>query len=104
MPYTLKDRVMREIGYYCLTNDISMTLTQIDDLATHITEETMDNRAEVSQLREEYTAQRSAGTDSTYITTIKQLRLITGLGLKEAKDIVETWRQQTPLGIKGDAQ
>lgn len=44
------------------------------------------------QLRKDYHARGGKfGDNSNFIQTIKEVRVKTGLGLKEAKDLVESW-------------
>lgn len=80
MPLTLRDRIIRELVYYRYTQhlDDSLSDTHIATLSERITEAIDDSREAVSMLRNK----------------------LTGLGLKEAKDIVDAWKLQAPLGPK----
>lgn len=54
--------------------------------------DTMHGRFPLREIRERFIQEYVYGARNTTVPTIKEVRMITGLGLKEAKDVVDSWR------------
>lgn len=91
---TAKEKIEREIAYALAKDNAHIGYENIQKLASDIIEELQDNtlKVQLESIRQKFEADLKTYNDVPMIPIIREVRFVSGMGLKEAKDLVDGWK------------